>query len=368
IASLFQSDSAGSEAAPFAVDGVKLEPLAGGRSRAAVLLARLSAGESAGRVACVVKVAPLLESLEESQRYERLVRFRVAPDRRAELLNSVCGDTVGGVVYAFAGESPERVRDLDSYLAEESDSASAILHDFLGAKGDDLWREVEPGPDSQRTTDLGKYFFDTYRLRAEDVGVQIKQYFLKRAKQLGFEKDGETLVAGETRLSLPDEGFYGGAKIRRHYTEAFIHGDLNARNVLISDDGRVRLIDFRYAGFGPVATDFAAIEASIRMRDEEGAASADALSERVRDERRLLSAAWNPERKRPESVKLPYWARTSEELVWLAQEVSPSLRREEYLATCLLYALRVTRVRKLEEAQKIRLIAWVTVLCSALER
>ena len=365
IISLFRANTSRGEAVPFAVDGVKLEPLTGGRSRAAVLLARLSSGESAARVACVVKVAPILDSQQESQRYERLVKFRVAPDRRAELLKSVEGDTVGGVVYAFAGESPERVRDLDSYLTEQSDTASTILYDLFGAKGDDLWREV--AVDQNRTIDLGKYFFDAYKLDAEKVGAELRRYLLKRAKKLGFEVDDGDPVAHETKLSLPDEGFYGRAKIRRPYTEAFVHGDLNSTNVLISDNGRVRLIDFRYADFGPVATDFAALETSIRMQDEEGAASAEALTERVQAERRLLSTAWKDGHERPKETKLPYWACMSEQVAWHARQVSPSLVKDEYLATCLLYALRVARVSKLEEGPKLRLIAWISVLCSALD-
>ncbi len=366
ITSLFRAEDSGSEAVPFAVDGVKLEPLTGGRSRAAVLLARLSAGESAARVACVVKVAPLQESLQESGRYERLVKFRVAPDRRAELLNNVEGDTVGGVVYAFAGESPERVRDLESYLAEEDDTVLTILHDLFQAKGDDLWRELATEPKPGRTTDLGKYFFDTYHLRAEEVGRELHGYVLNRGKKLGFEVDGGNLLAAGVKLALPDEGFYGGARIRKPYTEAFVHGDLNARNVMVSDDGRVRLIDFRYADFGPVAIDFAALEADIRMHDGEGAATAAALVERMKDERKLLTQAWKRDEGCP-PPEAPYWVCMSNQVAWLAQETSPSLAREEYLATCLLYALRVARAKKLEEAAKLRLIAWISVLCSALD-
>lgn len=373
VISLFRSKApqnagaAGTDVAPFAVDGVKLEPLAGGKSRAAVLLARLATGESAARVACVLKVAPRRESLEESGRYERLVKFRVAPDRRAELLDSATGDTVGGVVYAFAGESPERVRDLNAFFAEESKDAFEILDDLFGAKGDDLWREMEPEPTPRRPVDLGGYFFKEYHLQPDKVGPELIKYASKRAKDLGFEIENGELSSNGMKLSLPAEEFYGGANVRMPYTQAFIHGDLNARNVLVSDDGRVRLIDFRYANFGPIATDFAALEASIRICSAPVPASAASLMASAQEERRLQSEAWSDTSQRPEDVEVPYWAGISSKLVSLARETSPSLRREEYLATCLLYALRVARVSQLAEQHKMRLIVWITTLRAALE-
>jgi CheY-like chemotaxis protein len=368
VTTLFRHGSPGTDIAPFEVDGVSLETLDGGESSAAVLLARLNTGKSATRVACVLKVAPREESIEESGRYERLVKFRVAPDRRAELLDSTLADTVGGVVYAFVGESPERVHDLRAVFDREGEEGLAILTELFGAKGDDLWREFEPPVGSQRTTDLGKYFFDAYHLKAEDVSGELIAFVANRAKALDLESKGNELIGEGRKIALPPEGFYGGAKVRRPYVEAFIHGDLNARNVLVSDDGRVRLIDFRYADFGPLATDIAALEASVRARTGAPRLSGKELLAVAKEEQRVISDSWGPASSAPADIERPYWARISSHLVSQARRVSPSMSREEYIATCLLYALRIGRVSRLKETRRMRLIPWIAALYGALER
>jgi thiamine kinase-like enzyme len=137
--------------------------------------------------------------------------------------------------------------------------------------------------------------------------------------------------------------------------------------VLVSDDGRVRLIDFRYANFGPVATDFAALEASVRIRGDWGPVTGPALMETAKEERRLLAEAWG-DAERQGAVEHPYWAKVSSHLVSLARQASPSLSQREYIATCLLYALRVGRVRRLAEGRKMRLIPWIAALSEALDR
>lgn len=374
VVSLFRSADQSNEpeqgpnVAPFAVDRVKLEPLTGGKSRAAVLLARLATGESAARVACVLKVAPRDESLQESSRYERLVKFRVAPSRRAELLGSATGDTVGGVVYAFAGESPERVRDLDAFLSEEDDEAFSILDQLFGAKGDDLWREMNVEATPARPIDLGGYFFNEYHLRADNAATELNKYMAKRAKDRGFEVEDGGFSRNGMKLVLPTGEFFGAANVRMPYTQAFIHGDLNARNVLVSDDGRVRLIDFRYANFGPIAVDFAALEASVRLCSASDQATAQSMLETARVERRLHSTSWRDSpTQTDQSHGFPYWAKVSSHLVGLAQQTSSSLTREEYLATCLLYALRVARVSQLSEDERMRMIVWLASLRAALE-
>ena len=351
------------------ISRVSLELLAGGESQSVVLLVRLSTGESPVRVTCVLKVGPCRDSTEECERYEQFVKFRVSPDRRAELLGFCGGDTVGAVVYAFAGQSPEEIRDLDSLIVSRDPEVFPALERLFGAATDDLWRVSAGDPTRAVSNDLSTYFFKQYKLEPTRVGNELITFAHSHGSDYGVVPDENELLASGGKLVLPTEEFYGGPHIRREFTPSVIHGDLNSKNVLISDDGRVRLIDFRYAAVGPVATDFAALETSVRLSDDPGAALNDGLLSLWTAEKRIVQRVWQPRPEDPDDPALdPFWRQVSTALGRLAREVVPALSRDEYLATCLLYALRLSRVRRLGTERRMRLVPWIAALHMSLSR
>lgn len=351
----------------FAIDRIALSPLPGGKSQATVFLARLTAGDLPVRVTCVVKVAPRRDSEQERSRYERFVRFRVSPDQRAELLGACLGDTVGAAAYAFAGRAPDDITDLEGYFEREDESAAKVLGQLFNGAHGDLW-SVVPAGGSDEVADLGNYFDDEYGLDAAGVGEDLLAYATKNAAAHGLVPKGLELVGRGGKLVLPRARFFGGPKVRMAYHASLVHGDLNGRNILISDDERVRLIDFRHAGVGPVAVDFAALEASVRLSCDLDKSVSGGLLALQRHEHIAVSRAWTGARASVQAPPEPYWVRMSIRLAQLCNEVAGEVTHREYLATCLLYALRLFGMTDLERGSHARLLPWVAATYQALDR
>lgn len=374
IASLFDSAQGGSKAlgAGAKVPRVELRPLPGGESSAVVFLARLVSRDELGAVTCVVKVAPRSESREERDRYESFARFRVSTERRAELLGSCLGDTVGAAAYAFVGRSPDEIGDLAALYEAESAAALPMLERLFEHEKGDLWRVLPDADSEDLPADLGKYFSEAYGLDARAIGKKVEDHMTDQAPRFGLIPGKKAFESsdGSGKLELPNASFYGGAKARRSYHAGVIHGDLNATNVLILDDERVRLIDFRHARVGPIATDFAAQETSVRLSGDLEALFEDGLLALLEQERRAAMQPWR--KPPPEGVPAdapPFWMTVSAHLGGLCRSLSDDkVSAAEYWATNLQYALRVFRSNKLGSEKRLRLAVWIAALHWALSK
>lgn len=351
---------------------VELKPLPGGESRAVVLLGRLISRDALGSVTCVIKVAPLAESREERDRYESFARFRVSAERRAELLGSYLGDTIGAAAYALVGRSPDDIGDLEALFEAESDEAIEILDKLFDNESSDLWRVLADADGDELPSDLGIYFGEAYHLQAVDLGARINDYLTSHAAELGIVRGRKAFESedGSDKFELPSARFYGGARVRTSYHPGVIHGDLNATNVLVLDDDRVRLIDFRHARIGPIAADFAAQEVSVRLAGDLAPLLNEGIFQLVDRERRAVKQPWrSPAPEEAAAAQQPYWAQVSEHLGRLCRGVTDDkVSQREYWATCLLYALRVFRPNSLDSQKRVRLIAWIVALHWALSK
>jgi hypothetical protein len=348
---------------------VRLAPLPGpqGESSAGVVLARVEFGGALGSQTWVVKVAERADCKQESSRYESFARFRISPQRRAELLGVWLGDTIGAAAYAFAGRSPDDIGDLEAMFTARDERAIDVVKALFGSEVDDLWQPVEEVEDAPFPSDLGAYFFDAYKLDAKSVGGEVESYVRNHEAQLGIGVINETMrLTGSGRMvALPNARFLGGPNVRTSYRSGLIHGDLNARNILVGDENSVRLIDFRHARVGALAADFAAIESSVRL----AAAMEDAnhIENVFSVERATLTAGWS-ERRRDEAVaRLPYWGKVSVGIAECGRKRATPFAKREYLAACLLYAFRLFRVNDLGAEKHLRLVPWIAALCGALD-
>jgi CheY-like chemotaxis protein len=339
-------------------------PGAQGQSRAGVVLAQCASDAQPGTQTYVLKAAPRSESKEERRRYEGFARFRVAAERRAELLGVALGDTVGVAAYAFAAGTPDSVRDLEAIIRAEDPRASEVLTNLLRDDVDDLWRPIGKR-DADQPADLGAYFFDAYGLEPESLATEIVGFVRNKAKQLALEEAGGTFKEkGSGRVvPLPSPRVLGGPEVRTSYQLGLVHGDLNGRNVMLADDYQAKLIDFRHARLGAIAVDFAALECTIRLSAMPPASGSTFASLHAL-ERRTIGAAWaKASRASPE---LPYWSELAVQLSIIARCRDEPLDKQEYLASCLLFSLRVWRSKTLELDSRLRLIPWLTALVSAL--
>jgi CheY-like chemotaxis protein len=349
---------------PDDIGHIALQLLEGGKSRSLVTTGRATSRAGSEGIRCVIKVGTRADTVEERRRYDRYVRFRMSLHRRVELLGHAVGDTLGAVCYSFAGRSPNAITDLQSLLDAEDPRALDCMRSLLGEAED--WR-----PDGGPGQDLAGFFGHAYNLDVRDVTREVSEFAERKAEVLDAHKVGNTLRLKGGKLTLPSGDDLGDGELRGTFGASVVHGDMNASNVILSDEGHVILIDFRHTTRGPRALDFAALQCSIRLSHPDGENAISSAVVDLQTEKRLWDhdwsrdSAWWPQtaRKQP-----PYWARAAACLMELAHTSLQGLTTHEHAATTLFYALRIFRVASLDTQSRFRLLVWISALLEAVER
>ncbi|HEY3285081.1 MAG TPA: phosphotransferase [Armatimonadota bacterium] len=347
------------------VSRITLEPLHGGRSRSVVAMGTPIAGDGTNGILCVVKLGPRSDTAEEQTRYDRYVRFLVSLNRRVELLGYVLGDTVGGVCYSFAGRSPDAIRSLGDLFSQERAEAINVLRSLFAKDRREWYLRTGKG------SDLTNYFHRAYGLDARDVLENARDFAERIASDLGLRKRRDEIQFDGGRLRIPHD-ILGSGSMRASYPSCIVHGDMNAENVICADDDRVMCIDYRYTGWGPRTLDFAALQTSIRLAPPAVVRGLPQQLGDLRHERSVWDEGWSEDAiddgKCNDAAVLPFWAQVSRELLLLARANFDGLTQQEHAATCLLWALRVFRVKDLSQAAKLRLLVWMSWLNDVLSR
>lgn len=343
---------------PDDIEKISLTPFTGGKSRSIVLHGRPLNRLGEEGLLCVVKIGPRKEAEEELRRYEQYVRFRMSLRQRVEMLGSRLGDTLGAIAYSFAGEDPTDVGDLQTLLDAGNSRAFAHFEEIFPASTDE-------SPEESRGDDLGEFFSRAYKLKPRDVRDRVKEFADDQAEAHGWKHRQDELRMDGGKLVLPADDSIGAGLLHMGYNSSVIHGDLNASNVIIGDDERSILIDYRHTARGPRALDYASMHASIRLSDPAKERPLDRVPRDEVLEYRLwehdwLSGEewWPPQAPEPP----PYWLSAAAELMYLANSRLPDLSRAEHAATCWLYALRVFRVRDLGPDARLRILIWMSAL------
>ena len=362
LVELLKGSAASRTPGPEEIDGISLEPVVGGRSRSFVTIGRPVSREDDMGIWCVIKFGPAAEIHEEFIRYSRYVRLLVAVNRRVELLGYVPGDTTGLICYSFAGSTPDSITSLEQIFRTENDGAFDLLNVLLDPEQKDWYGET------RQAMDLGQFFSATYSLDPPAILDVMHDFVEKVSQELGGRVHGSKCIFGNSSLLFPDKTL-GTGQMRGEYTSCIVHGDMNAANVIVSDDGRVILIDYRHTQRGPVALDFAALEGSVRINTLPQDASPRAVIEEINCERTTWGKSWANRRTKDDNRvfrHLPYWAKVSYRIAGLARLNFPKLRKEEYALTCLLWGLRLFRVESLPNTARLRLFVWISQLSTAL--
>lgn len=343
---------------PDDIERISLDPFSGGKSRSIVLHGRPVNRLGEEGLLCVVKVGPRKEAEAELRRYEQYVRFRLSLRQRVELLGSVMGDTLGAMAYSFAGEDPTEVEDLQTLLDDGDTRAFAHF--------DEVLPETSAADGSEgRGEDLGEFFHEAYKLKPRDIGSRIDDFADDQAEANGWNRRRNKLNVEGGRLVLPTDSTIGAGLLHMDYDSTVVHGDLNASNIIIGDDERSILIDYRHTARGPRALDYASMHASIRLSQPAQERPLDRVARDETEEYRLWQHDWPSgddwwPSQAPEPP--PYWLAAAAHLMALASDRLPDLSRAEHAATCWLYALRVFRVQDLAPEARLRVLIWMSAL------
>ncbi|MGH8897387.1 MAG: response regulator [Egibacteraceae bacterium] len=142
----------------------------------------------------VLKIGPKGEILEEAARYQEFVRFGVELDERVELLGVGCRDSLGGIVYSFAGGVHRKdLLSLDEILVDDIISGNLevsrqVLERLFASRH---WYSLTAEP-----VRLGDYFAENYRTDLTRSASQGIKYLEKLPAEIA---DAATVE----RLSQP---------------------------------------------------------------------------------------------------------------------------------------------------------------------
>ncbi len=394
------------------IDSIALVEMTRGKSLSCVFKGRPRTQGGEDGILCIVKLGPRGEIAEEIAAYEKHVRFGRHAHARVESLSHVLGDTIGGICYSFAGivgdgSDVVSLQDILEAGAEgqENDAANCaanVLRMEFNPSQKEWFKKEQPV--KQLLTDffVHAYAWDPlhhalHRRISEDFGGNDSPW-------TGYVHSGKLHIGDTEPIPLPHDELIARVKARfPRYRSCIVHGDMNAENLLVSIEGvnpestsiilgklrAVIPIDYRKTQRGPVFLDFAALEVAVRCT----AVQLDMMKQCPdigklfqaieEDERRLLKNAWTTDVRYEESRdgtvedRGAVWNILAFELVQLARgnfgkqnDLVMDLKIE-YVATCLLYALRVLKIQGLYDPRtvqaKARLLIWIAVLMQFLE-
>jgi protein-tyrosine phosphatase/nicotinamidase-related amidase len=231
---------------------VDLEPLSGGYSGALVWRATSKDALGHRQAPAVIKLGPNRTIAQERVAFEQVeaVLGNNAPRVRGFV---DLGDRAG-LKYAYAAMGQGRVRTLQAIFAAES--ATRRITSVVRGAFEEVLGPLYAAAHRERMP-----LFDHYEFSPE-LGPTIRQNV---AAVTGSVSQKTLNFPGG--LSLPNVcDFYDDFLVRHqlpandyHYV-AYVHGDLNAANILVDAHHNVWLIDFSHAGPGHVLKDLAKFE------------------------------------------------------------------------------------------------------------
>lgn len=335
----------------------ELTPIEQGYSASIVAKARCVYSGSANGIWCVVKVAEREYIDREADRYDQYVRFRLSTANRVELLSSSFADTLGALCYTFAAGSPSDVVSLGTRFLENSPVFENALRTWFSPQPGNSWYQ-DPGP----PVSLSEYFDATFSLDTSFV-KRLNFQQLEGFSNARLERASDTMAVGDESFSISDKVF----RLPIFETASatcVIHGDLHCDNILVDAKGTPMLIDYFSVGFGPRLLDFAALEGSIRLLQ------CDQIEPSTPHEfvDSYFCCFVSADRVAGSGLETADIIATgSRNLLTLAQEMFPDLTITEYRATCVMWAMRILKVEKLQFRHRVRLLAWYSALVEELE-
>lgn len=208
----------------------------------------------------IVKYSAHIDEIKREERnYERYVTGFVAGGRHTDMKRYARTRSFGGIAYSLIGASVSRVRSLGQfYKTHNSEDICGVLDDLFGQTCK-KWYENRQMP---ITSNLAELYWRDVERRSSQIHEAFEQWFGEYA---GFE----VIHFAEIGMALKNpvrHPFATSEPINLPVHSAMIHGDLNAENVFIDDDGHTWMIDFAKTGPGHILCDFVYLESVIKFQ------------------------------------------------------------------------------------------------------
>jgi protein-tyrosine phosphatase/nicotinamidase-related amidase len=234
---------------------VRFTPLTGGFSEAAVFRADAEDALGYHQAPSVVKLGPNGPIAQERVAFERIEE--ILGNNAPRVRGFVDLGARAGIKYSFAAMGAGTVRTLKEMFDE--DVPVDVLEDVLRDALEEVLAPLYAAATYERLPLFEHYQFSPQWSSAVSENVAALGYD-PAARELDFA--GGLTVGNPCRLydeflpnaSLPDNEF--------HYV-SYVHGDLNAANILVDARSNVWVIDFFHAAQGHVLKDLAKLENDV---------------------------------------------------------------------------------------------------------
>ncbi len=346
------------------VRALDVRSLVGGWSTSVVMHTKPNLIGDAQGIELVVKVGFKDDLAMEYMNYEKYVKYSLSLNRRVELFRYESGDTLGGIVYSFAGRAPKTVSPLSEYIASEDRRALFFIDQLFDPASLEWYSFKHVIPD------LGSYFSETYGLDPVSVFKRVSEFGQSLDKKHGLVFHDDQIGYGSKDALTIDSGIIGHGFLRHGVQGCIVHGDLHADNVITDGEDRAVLIDYRYTGVGPAALDAAAMLVSMRLSScrSQGLGFHDILSE-ISLEATVLEIGLFGKPASSDLKDIPYWADVSIHiLAGFRNAFNDEIEPREILATCFLASLRVLRITKVPDKERLALLVWAMALTRAIRK
>lgn len=344
----------------------------------------------------VLKIGPKHDIREEASRFREFVRYGVELDQRVELLGVTERDSLGGLVYSFAGGLHHKgLMALDDVLVMD-----------MGSQNESLSRKVFQGLFRSRhwysvmtdDVDVNEYFKVIYKNSLITSFAQAEEALFRLPIELGAQVRVERVPAKAGKesyfsveigraasLAIPNSSILGLGPMYGSVPGRLVHGDMHAGNVMLEvseddsapADKRVRLdraclIDFRSAGPGPRTIDAVALESSVRLADSDVACRridsdgesslsgsdrlriAEEMVDRFPDEIRLYRSVFYGDGE----LSSHGWQTEAAEILFGLKSCFSDLTLEEYLSTSIRYTIRQLGF-EMPPVSRARMLVWL---------
>jgi CheY-like chemotaxis protein len=312
----------------------------------------------------IVKLGRHTKVMNEATNYDRFVDPYLS-ERTVRLVDTVYSQDLGALLYTFAKENHETLREFDKYYAEESaqkivESIKSLIHDACRYWYKDRRSTYERIPD---------LYYESFQLD--------ERYLISRIQEVlpGFDPLQDIFQMDRVKHTLTNPIAWLRENQSNCVQEVFksiTHGDLTGRNIMVNKRGTCWLIDFYRTYHSHILRDFVILETDIKYRLLEHPNWRDfyTLEKFLLQEELSHSSALDP--KVPDDVR-----KAIEVLIGLretAREIStapgakPEDIQKEYLISLLMATLNVVRLRHIKEGRKLNAMLSASLICSELDR
>lgn len=238
---------------------IVVAPMTKGYSGAGVIQVKAVYPDSGVGTPVVVKFGDREQIGRENENFTEHVKEFIGQGRRSSLIDVRCTTHLGGIVYSFLGTDVEQLTSFEDYYASHSAAEiNEVLADLFDVTTANWYANRSPlGPMNLVDEYLQAFGF----ANIDELENSVFQGKLKRYHdQVGGLQIPEV---PDVELPHPVEALRSRDFVY-FTTQCITHGDLNANNILVDEEGRTWLIDYHRTGRSHILRDCIELESVIK--------------------------------------------------------------------------------------------------------